>query len=238
MIPAHAFTPHKGVYGSCVRSIRELLTEEAWAAVAAVELGLSSDSYYADMISELGDKTFVSNSDAHSLLKIGREYNIICMELPNFEELVKALHRQDGRGVMGNFGLDPKIGKYHRTYCEECNFTECGCKVDGRKVVMGVIDRIYQIRDLEIPTPPKHRPYYKHQIPLANLPGVGKKTLDRLLRVFTEMEVLHKVNRLELTGLVGEKTSELIILARQGKLELSAGGGGYYGKVKGRKGDK
>lgn len=248
MIPAHAFTPHKGVYGNCVRRIRELLIEEAWAAVPAVELGLSSDSNYADMISELGDKTFVSNSDAHSLPKIGREYNIMYMEQPDFEELVKALRRQEGRGVIGNFGFDPKLGKYHRTYCEECNFvadapppvaacTKCGCKVDGRMVVMGVIDRIYQIRDAEIPRPPDHRPYYQHQIPLANLPGIGKKTLDKLLREFTEMEVLHKISRPELTGLVGEKTAELIVLARQGRLEVSAGGGGHYGRVTGRKGE-
>lgn len=248
MIPAHAFTPHKGVYGNCVRSIRELLTEGAWAAIPAVELGLSSDSNFADMISELSDKTFVSNSDAHSLPKIGREYNIMCMEQPDFAELVKALRRQEGRGVIGNYGFDPKLGKYHRTYCEECNYiaealppvtacTKCGCKADGRRVVMGVIDRIYQIRDAEIPRPPDHRPHYHHQIPLANLPGIGRKTMDKLLCSFTEMEVLHKISRQELSRLVGEKTTELIMLARQGRLEVSAGGGGLYGRVTGRKGD-
>ena len=248
MIPAHAFTPHKGLYGSCVRSIRELLSEEAWAAVPAIELGLSSDSNYADMISELSGKTFVSNSDAHSLPKIGREYNIMCMEQPTFEELVKALRREEGRGGIGNYGFDPKLGKYHRTYCEECNFvadtpppavacTKCGCKVDGRRVVMGVIDRIYQIKDNEIPRPPDHRPHYQHQIPLANLPGIGQKTLDRLLGSFNEMEVLHKISKSELTELVGEKTAELIVLAREGGLEVSAGGGGHYGRVKGRKDD-
>lgn len=248
MIPAHAFTPHKGVYGSCVRSIRELLSEEAWAAVPAIELGLSSDSNYADMISELSDKTFVSNSDAHSLPKIGREYNIMDMEQPTFEELVKALRRLEGRGVIGNFGFDPKLGKYHRTFCEECNFvadtpppaaacTKCGCIVDGRRVVMGVIDRIYQIRDAENPKPPHHRPNYQHQIPLANLPGIGQKTLNKILGVFTEMEVLHKISKPELIQLVGEKPAELIVLAREGGLEVSAGGGGHYGRVKGRKGD-
>ena len=248
MIPAHAFTPHKGVYGSCVGSIRELLSEQAWAAVPAIELGLSSDSNYADMIFELGAKTFVSNSDAHSLPKIGREYNIMYMKQPTFEELVKALRREEGRGVIGNFGFDPKLGKYHRTYCEECDFvadtpppvvacTKCGCKVDGRRVVMGVIDRIYQIRDNDIPRSPDHRPHYQHQIPLANLPGIGQKTLDKILGSFTEMEVLHKISKSELTELVGEKIAELIVLAREGGLEVSAGGGGHYGRVKGRKGD-
>lgn len=248
MIPAHAFTPHKGVYGNCVRSIRQLLTAEAWEAVPAVELGLSSDSNYADMISELAGKTFISNSDAHSLSKIGREYNIIWMEQPDFAELVMALRRQNGRRVIGNYGYDPKLGKYHRTYCEQCQFiadeappvtmcAKCGCKVDGRRVVMGVIDRIYQIRDNETPITPEHRPIYRHQIPLENLPGIGPKTLDKLLGTYTEMEVLHKISRSELTRQVGEKTAELILLAREGRLEVSAGGGGRYGRVKGRKDD-
>jgi len=248
VIPAHAFTPHKGIYGSCVSSVSEILSPEAWARIPAVELGLSSDSDYADMISELAEKSFVSNSDAHSLPKIGREYNIIRMNEPAYDELVKALFRIDGRRVIGNFGFDPKLGKYHRTYCEECCHTvteeppvtactKCGTKSDGRKVVMGVLDRIYQVKDNTIPQPPEHRPAYRHQIPLENLPGIGPKTLSRLLASNTEMAILHSLDREELIKISGTGTAEVIILAREGKLEVRAGGGGHYGRVVGRKGD-
>ncbi len=248
VIPAHVFTPHKGVYGSCVSSLREILTPEAWASIPAVELGLSSDSNYADMISELAGKSFISDSDAHSLPKIGREYNIMCMQEPNFDELVLALRREGGRSVTGNYGFDPKLGKYHRTYCEDCSFTvresppvtactQCGTKADGRNVVMGVIDRIYLIRDHDRPVPPDHRPHYQHQIPLQNLPGIGPRTLEKLLGFNTEMEVLHKLSEQEICKLVGSQTAELIILAREGKLTVSAGGGGHYGRVTGRKDD-
>ncbi len=243
MIPAHAFTPHKGVYGSCVRSISEILSPRAWESVPAIELGLSSDSFYADLISELSEKSFVSNSDAHSLPKIGREYNIIMMEEPNFKEMVMALRRVEGRAVIGNFGFDPKLGKYHRTYCEECHFTvdktppifacsKCGTKADGRKVIMGVLDRIYQIRDNCTPTQPDHRPEYRHQIPLMNLPGIGKRTMDKLLEQHTEMQILHQLNKQQLVGIVGGKTADIIIRAREGKLKVEAGGGGHYGRVK------
>ncbi len=246
VIPAHAFTPHKGVYGSCVRSLRDILSQAAWAAIPAVELGLSSDSNYADMISELAGKTFVSNSDAHSLPKIGREYNVIIMEDPTFAELVMALRREGGRAVVGNYGFDPKLGKYHRTFCEECGVTvseeppvsactRCGQKADGRRVVKGVLDRIYQIRDNTRPVPPEHRPPYTHQIPLENLPGIGRKTLNKLLDGNTEMEVLHRLSVAELRAAVGGQTAEMIILAREGRLEVSAGGGGRYGRVTGRK---
>lgn len=247
VIPAHAFTPHKGIYGSCVSSLRGILSPAAWESIPAVELGLSSDSNYADMISELAGKSFVSNSDAHSLPKIGREYNIVTMTEPTFDELVMALRRKDDRAVIGNYGFDPKLGKYHRTYCEECGFTagatppvtvctRCGAKVDGRNVVMGVIDRIYQIRDNEQPVPPPHRPGYRHQIPLQNLPGIGQKTLDKLLCSYTEMEVLHMLDKSDLDRLVGPKLADLIIAAREGRLEVTAGGGGHYGRVAGRKG--
>jgi uncharacterized protein (TIGR00375 family) len=246
LIPAHAFTPHKGVYGSCVKSMREILTEQTWQEIPAVELGLSSDSEYADMISELAGKTFLTNSDAHSLPKIAREYNVIQMEELNFAEWLKALRRIEGRHVSGNFGFDPRLGKYNRTYCEDCGFTAldnppitgcavCGQKVDGRKVVMGVYDRICMIRDSSSPNHPAHRPDYQHQIPLQNLPGLGGKTLAILLEKHTEMEILHFISKAELEKLAGAKIAELIFLAREGKLEISAGGGGKYGRVTGRK---
>ncbi len=55
--------------------------------------------------------------------KIAREYNKIQMEDISFKELVKALKNEDGRKIISNYGLDPKLGKYHRTYCDACNST-------------------------------------------------------------------------------------------------------------------
>ncbi|WP_418792401.1 endonuclease Q family protein [Phosphitispora sp. TUW77] len=246
VVPAHAFTPHKGMYGSCVRSAMEIMSPEIWAKIPAVELGLSSDSNYADMISELSGKSLISNSDAHSLSKIGREYNVIRMRRPDYNELVMALRRENGRSVIANHGFDPKLGKYHRTYCEGCGFTAhdeppvmccpvCGVVVDGRTVVKGVLDRIHEIRDNIAPMPPEHRPPYFHQIPLENLPGIGKKTMDKLLQTASEMQILHHYSQKELEKLAGCQAAETIILARQGKLKVSAGGGGYYGRVEKRK---
>ena len=74
-IPAHVFTPYKGLYGKGVKqSLTEVLDPES---IDGLSLGLSSDTYMADGISELHSYTFVSNSDAHSLGKIAREYQTI-----------------------------------------------------------------------------------------------------------------------------------------------------------------
>lgn len=120
-MPAHAFTPHKGVYGQCTMSIKELLGDQNYKNLFALELGLSADSFLADQLTELASFTFLSNSDAHSLKNLGREYNLMLLAEPSFEELLKALQRSDGRQLLANYGLDPRLGKYHRSFCLSCN---------------------------------------------------------------------------------------------------------------------
>ena len=90
LIPAHIFTPFKSYYGNCVDRMRDIFKEK-YDKIFAVELGLSSDTFLADEISELETKTFVTNSDAHSLPKIAREYNKMQVEDISFKEVVKAL---------------------------------------------------------------------------------------------------------------------------------------------------
>ncbi|TGU43476.1 TIGR00375 family protein, partial [Mesorhizobium sp. M00.F.Ca.ET.186.01.1.1] len=96
---------------------------------------------------ELHTKTFLTNSDAHSLGKIGREYQSIRMAERSFAEWEKAIRRQDGRAVAVNYGLHPQLGKYHQTACQGCQSLlpadaagrcpECGHK----RIVRGVAAR-------------------------------------------------------------------------------------------------
>ena len=120
LIPAHAFTPHKSFYGNCTDRLSKIFKEK-FERVPAIELGLSSDTFLADTISELETKTFLTNSDAHSLPKIAREYNKILVNDISFKELMMAIKNEGGRKIIANYGLDPKLGKYHRTYCEKCD---------------------------------------------------------------------------------------------------------------------
>jgi len=237
MIPAHIFTPHKSVYGSATDRMERLLD---LAGLAAVELGLSADSEMAGLLSELDRYTYVTNSDAHSLGKIGREYNELALAEPSYAELVKALARQDGRGVLANYGLNPRLGKYHRTYCGACEsiadeaaIAAERCPMCGSsKIVRGVMDRIAAIADRTEPVVPAYRPPYRFQVPLEFMPGLGRKTLDRLLERFgTEMNILHRVPLEELAAAAGEELAERIGQARAGTLALVAGGGGKYGRV-------
>jgi len=238
LIPAHIFTPFKSYYGNCADRIKDIFKEK-YDKIFAVELGLSSDTFLADMITELEGKTFVTNSDAHSLPKIAREYNKMQVEDISFKEVVKALKNQDGRKVLANYGLDPKLGKYHRTHCDECDSTietkepvETCPKCGSNKVTFGVFDRIELIKDKETTQSPDSRPPYIYQIPLTFIPGVGGKTIEKLLDTFeTEMNILHKLSEDDIEAVVGEKVAKNIVNAREGNIKVEAGGGGNYGKV-------
>lgn len=239
LVPAHCFTPHKSFYGNCTKSLKRIFKEK-FDDIYAIELGLSSDTFLADEISELENKTFLTNSDAHSLPKIAREYNKMQVEDINFEEFLKVLKREDGRKIIKNYGLDPKLGKYHRTYCEVCDkpipgnapVTRCDT-CDSRNITMGVFDRIEVIKDREKTQSPEFRPEYIYQIPLTFIPGLGKKTIDKLLDQFgTEMTILHKLSNDDIEAAVGEKIAHNIINARDGKMNIVEGGGGVYGQVK------
>ncbi len=238
LIPAHCFTPHKSFYGNCTDRLEKVFKEK-YSKVPAIELGLSADTNLADHISELENKTFLTNSDAHSLPKIAREYNKILVEDISFKEFLKALKNEDGRKIITNYGLDPKLGKYHRTYCEVCQKNIPGeapvikCDTcDSRNITMGVYDRIQIIKDKEISKSPANRPEYVYQIPLSFIPGLGNKTIEKLISHFgTEMNILHKLSFDDLEAVVGEKNARNIINAREGKMHIQAGGGGIYGKI-------
>ncbi len=238
LVPAHIFTPHKSYYGNCTDRLENVFREK-FSKIFAVELGLSSDTFLADEISELETRTFLTNSDAHSLPKIAREYNKMQVEDISFKEIVKALKNEDGRKILANYGLDPKLGKYHRTYCDDCEKSietkepvETCPMCGGKNVTFGVFDRIELIRDKESTKSPENRPSYIYQIPLGFIPGVGGKTIQKLLDTFeTEMNILHKLSKDDIETVVGEKVANNIENAIRGNCKVQSGGGGNYGRI-------
>ena len=137
-----------------------------------------------------------------------------------------------------NYGLDPRLGKYHRTYCLVCDTIVQGeppvlkCPVSpGHPVIPGVRDRLEMIRDREEPHMEGRAPYH-YQIPLDFIPKVGPKTINKLIDRFgSEMKILHDIHMEQLAEVVKEDIARKIVLAREGKLGIEAGGGGVYGKI-------
>ncbi|CAH0180664.1 hypothetical protein SRABI96_01422 [Peribacillus sp. Bi96] len=234
-IPAHVFTPFKSLYGKGVRSsLTEVLDPKL---IDAIELGLSSDTEMVKDIEELESYVFVTNSDAHSLGKIAREYQKIRLEEPSFNELEKALREKENRKVTANYGLNPLLGKYHQTVCSACLHqvlrdsepcSECG----NKSIIKGVSLRIEELSNMN-GSHRRERPPYIHQVPLDFIPGLGPKSMEKLLEAFgTEMNILHEVTLEQLKEIVPEKLASYIDSARKGTLSFEVGGGGKYGKVK------
>ncbi len=233
-IPAHIFTPFKSLYGKGVKhSLLEVFDPDL---IDAVELGLSSDTEMADQIAELHQFTFLTNSDSHSLGKIGREYQQITMATPSFNEFHAALKNDGGRRVLANYGMNPKLGKYYTTVCQQCfapvTFQSSSCPhCQGTKIINGVFDRINQLASESGSS--RERPPYLYQVPLDYLPGLGPKTFEKLLNFFsTEMNIIHYVPDEKLREVLPDKLTEIILAMRKGQLQVEAGGGGKYGHVK------
>ncbi len=237
VMPAHCFTPHKSLYGASADSFWQVFSEETARYIPAIELGLSADSQLADMLPELEGFGFVSNSDAHSLSKLAREHNELLVEESSYEEVFKALAGVEGRQIVANYGLDPRLGKYHRTFCETCEQRATAappvlqCQFCGSyKVTRGVLDRLYQLGDPERTNPA--RPPYIHQVPLEFVPGIGPALRSKLhTRFGSELAVLHKATEEEMLEVMPPKLARTLLLTREGKLPLVAGGGGKYGKA-------
>lgn len=238
LCPAHAFTPHKGIYGSWTDSLKTAMGSD-YRQIRVIELGLSSDSDMAATIEETRAFAFLTNSDAHSADNIGREFNRFRLKNKSFQEFKYCLENAQGRRITANFGLDPRLGKYHRSYCLACSTISTAAPPVSRchrcgsdKMVMGVYDRIVAIQDRDEPSHPVGRPPYYYRVPIKQLPGVGPKIYAKMLNYFAnEIILMEEAPQADIARIAGDQIAALIIKMRQGRLSIIPGGGGHYGKV-------
>ena len=199
-----------------------------------MNFGLSADTDYADRIRELADKKFLTNSDAHSLPKIAREYNTFEMENISFESFKKVLGYEEEKSesetkklnyIVCNNGMYSRLGKYNKTYCDICEcvseIEDGKCKKCGsKKIVKGVEDRVLEIADGESISP-NNRPKYMYKIPLEYIPKLGKKTKEKMLELYgTEMNILNKVSIKNIEENFGKQIAKNIEIARNGNITI------------------
>ena len=248
--PAHAFTPYFSVYAH-FDSVAELYGSMA-KEVKFIELGLSADSYFADMIPENRGLQFLTNSDSHSPwpYRIGREFTRIKMREPSLNELRKAIWEKEEKRLTLNVGLDPREGKYNVTACNACYAKfelKAAEKLNWRcpecrgAIKRGVKDRIMMLADFEKEIHPDFRPPYQHLVPLAEIiqiakgvAGINTGKVQGLWREFVD-RFENEINALvdapisELKK-VDASVAEKVNSFRNGWVQYEAGGGGEYGK--------
>ena len=250
--PAHSFTPYTGIYAH-YNSLKEAYGK-MHPHLRFIELGLSADTSMADRISENHGYAFLTSSDAHSPWphRIGREFNRMKMERPDFKSLKKAVENRDAENklITLNAGLNPREGKNHCTACNAC-FSKYSieqaeklawkCVKCGNPIKRGVRDRIAMLADSPEGTHPGFRPRYMHLLPLAEIiqQAVGAKGVETKAVQSRWLAFVEKFGN-EISALVDAEEAELleadrevgekIISFRKGLVLYIPGGGGEYGK--------
>ena len=249
LIPAHAWTPHFSVFGSGsgFSSLEECF-EELTPYIHALETGLSSDPPMNWRVSALDNITLISNSDAHSPSKIGREANIFDTDI-SYNGIMEGIKSR--KGFLGTIEFFPEEGKYHldghrackvRLSPEETIKNNGLCPSCGKKVTVGVMHRVEEVADRKEGGRPFGPKPYHSLISLRTLVsqtlGVGegskkveKEYMNILNRLGPELKVLMDTPIQEIET-VNPSIAMVISDMRKGKVFVEPGYDGEFGKAK------
>jgi len=251
VIPAHIWTPWFSLFGanSGFDSIEECF-EEMTPFIFALETGLSSDPAMNWRLSCLDKYTLVSNSDAHSPSKIGREANVFDTEF-SYQGLVEVLKSKDPEKFLYTIEFYPEEGKYHYDGHRKCGVIfspqetiqhKYICPQCGKKLTVGVLHRIVELADREEKNSPPSKIPYKNLIPLNEIiAGAVEKTTAcksvwdiyfRLIHEFkNEHKILTEIPIAELKQFNPERISLGIERMRKGEIKIVPGHDGCFGKI-------
>ena len=249
LIPAHIWTPHFSVLGakSGFDSVEECF-EELTPYVHALETGLSSDPAMNWRISKLDRYQLVSNSDAHSPSKLGREANLLDIDC-SYEGFYQAI--QTGKGLEGTVEFFPEEGKYHFDGHRKCGVSLSPveaerfggiCPVCGKKLTMGVDHRVEQLADRTEGFVKENGKRYESLVPLPEVISecMGYSTASKkvqgcfeqmLQTLGTEFDILRNVPAEDIKTCAGERIAEGIENVRTGNVKRIPGYDGEYGKI-------
>ena len=259
VIPAHAWTPWYGIYGS--RSGFDSLEQcfgDLAPRITAIETGLSADPAMNWAIPELDRRAIVSFSDAHSPGRLGRELTAFAAPL-SWDGLARALRNN---GVAYTVEFYPEEGKYHYSGHRKCgvvygpadaaaNGTQC--PVCGRGLTLGVLHRVASLSRRPVDDPlrpgadgfiagPGSRPPFARLIPLAEIiaatrgVGVNTRTTQRQYAAITnsvgsELAALLFAAAADLLPAAGDAVTQAIMQARRGAVRIAPGYDGKYGTI-------
>lgn len=252
VIPAHAWTPWFAIFGSKsgFDSIEECF-DEYTKYIYAIETGLSSDPAMNWRLSALDKITLISNSDSHSLAKIGREANVFDTEI-SYPAIAEAIKTKDPSKFLYTVEFFPEEGKYHYDGHRVCGVSfhpseskkyNNICPKCGKILTIGVLSRVEELADRPVGYRPENAIPFKSLIPLeeviagalGTLTGTkrGKEEYRNLIEKFgNEFKVLLEASFNDLERFTLPEIAESILKVREGKTNIEPGYDGVYGKIK------
>ncbi|HPG31137.1 MAG TPA: UvrD-helicase domain-containing protein, partial [bacterium] len=253
LIPAHIWTPWFSALGSKsgFNTIEECY-EDLTKYICAVETGLSSDPDMNRYCGFLDRFALISNSDAHSPDKLGREANLFDGEI-SYEGILNAL-KQSGSKCKFNGTIEffPQEGKYHLDGHRKCGIcwdpsetlkNKGICPKCGKQVTLGVLYRVMELADKTYEQMKKNTPDFSSIIPLREILGeiagtssVSKKVNAEYFRILSklgpEFDILLNIDADEIKKCANEILAEGIKRLRERKVILNSGYDGEYGVIK------
>lgn len=251
-VPAHIWTPHFSLFGafSGFDTIQECY-EDLTPHIHALETGLSSDPPMNWRLSALDSYTLISNSDAHSPAKLGREANLLDIEL-SYPALSAALAGGVAAGFVGTIEFFPEEGKYHCDGHRNCNLcltpaetAELGgkCPVCGKKLTIGVLNRVEQLADRAEGFTLPGAGRFESLAPLTEVIGgstglapagvqVNQQYQRMLHELGNEFHILREASPDDIERCAGACVAEGIRRLRAGRVERIPGYDGEYGIIR------
>ncbi|HUY70524.1 MAG TPA: endonuclease Q family protein [Candidatus Baltobacteraceae bacterium] len=247
---AHVWTPFFGALGSIsgFNSMKEAYGDQE-KNIYAIESGLSSDPAMNWRVSGLDKYAIVSNSDMHSLEKLGREANVFEFDKDyGYDDVVNAIKNKDQKRFKSTIEFYPEEGKYHFDGHRECEFSvdpSSGkevCDVCGKKLVIGVLHRVNDLADRPVGYRPANGIPYINMVPLREIiayamkkgsAAVGveaqyRKMLDELGE---EFEILINVPLDKIKDNSNEEIAQCISNVRENKINIVPGYAGVFGEI-------
>ncbi|MEZ4180368.1 MAG: endonuclease Q family protein [Candidatus Doudnabacteria bacterium] len=254
VIPAHAWTPHFGVFGSLsgFDSLEEAFGDQA-EHIFAIETGLSSDPPMNWQIRDLDKIALISNSDAHSLRKLGREANIfeVSPEELSYNIIFEILKNKNSKQFIQTIEFYPEEGKYHLDGHRNCNFSclpeetnrqKDVCPKCGKKLLRGTLSRVSELSLRKLGQKPDKAIPFEYIIPLeeiiAETLGYGtqskkvQETYDSMVAQETEFNLLLNTPINQIAKISNQFIAESINRLRSGDVNLTPGYDGVFGKIK------
>lgn len=251
IVPAHVWTPWYSLFGanSGFDTIEECFGKYT-KDIYVLETGLSSDPGMNWRWSALDRFSLISNSDAHSPSRLGREANVFDLRL-DYEEIVTALKKKDKDKFLYTIEFFPEEGKYHFDGHRTCNIclspkearvNNNRCPVCGRTVTVGVMHRVEELGDRPEGFLPQGAIPFKNLIPLdeiiAETKAMAKNSLtvkreyrQILQRLGSELDILLKIPEADLLNAALPEVAQRILRVRERKVNIHPGYDGVYGKI-------
>lgn len=251
-IPAHCFTPWFSIFGSKsgYDSVEECFGESS-KYIYALETGLSADPSMIWRNKDGERLTLISNSDAHSVEKLGREANVFDCKMDYFD-ICDAIKKRDNKRFLYTIEFFPDEGKYHYDGHRDCKIcmhpkdskaNDDLCPVCGSPLTIGVLSRAQDLAIHPEDFIPKNAIPYKSIIPLPELiakalkTSVASKKTKQIYKQLTdklgcEFDILLDISYDDINNASDKVIADAILMARNGEVEWEPGYDGVFGKIK------